>query len=423
MKYGLILYKETDNLGDDIQSYAAMQFLPRVDYVIDREALDEFVPDKKEYVATIMNGWYLHKKTHFPFTPYIHPLLISMHFTENDLITKRGYEFLDGYTKDFLKPYGKIGCRDLVTEEVLKEKGYDTYFSGCMTLTLDQIGKKKVDNYICVIDMKEEIVEKIHTLFPEYEIKIMSHWLKPEESASMTLEKRIDRVKEYLTIYQNAKLIITDRLHCALPALALETPVALIYYDYNADRLSTFKDYVTYYSEGEFMELSREELLKLKNPTYYKKIRKSLKETVSNFIKESEILKLDIKKLPDVKIYQEFVKREQHTTKLFTDQIKALQDELAETKKQAQDREKELYDTIVSMDKEIARLYPFEQEINELNYQRTFRMYKKYYNYRKKKVSKKLPRGGLIRYPFYLTWLKEEISLLFFDGYFSYILL
>ena len=25
MKYGLILYKETDNLGDDIQSYAAMQ--------------------------------------------------------------------------------------------------------------------------------------------------------------------------------------------------------------------------------------------------------------------------------------------------------------------------------------------------------------------------------------------------------------
>ena len=394
VKYGLILYKETDNLGDDIQSYAAMQFLPRVDYVIDREAMDEFVPDKKEYVATIMNGWYLHKKTHFPFTPYIHPLLISMHFTENDLITKRGYEFLDGYTKEFLKPYGKIGCRDLVTESVLKEKGYDTYFSGCMTLTLDQLGKKKVENYICVIDMKEEIVEKVHTLFPEYEIKVMSHWLKPEESASMTLEERMDRVKEYLTIYQNAKLIITDRLHCALPALALETPVALIYYDYNADRLSTFKDYVTYYSEGEFMELSREELLKLKNPTYYKKIRKSLKEKVSTFVKETENLKLDVKKLPDVKTYQELVKREQHTTKLFTDQIKALQEQLAETKEKAEAREKELYDTIVSMDKEIARLYPFEQEVKELNYQRTFRMYKKYYNYRKKKVSKKLPRRG-----------------------------
>ena len=142
------------------------------------------------------------------------------------------------------------------------------------------------------------------------------------------------------------------------------------------------------------MELSREELLKLKNPTYYKQIRKSLKEKVSTFVKETENLKLDVKKLPDVKTYQELVKREQHTTKLFTDQIKALQEQLAETKEKAEAREKELYDTIVSMDKEIARLYPFEQEVKELNYQRTFRMYKKYYNYRKKKVSKKLPRGG-----------------------------
>ena len=54
----------------------------------------------KKICRNDMNGWYLHKKTHFPFTPYIHPLLISMHFTENDLITKRGYEFLDGYTKE-----------------------------------------------------------------------------------------------------------------------------------------------------------------------------------------------------------------------------------------------------------------------------------------------------------------------------------
>ena len=389
MKYGLILYKETDNLGDDIQSYAAMQFLPQVDYVIDREAMDEFVPNEKEYVTTIMNGWYLHKKHHFPFSPYIHPLLVSMHFTENDLITKRGYEFLDGYTKEFLTKYGKIGCRDLVTEQVLKEKGYDTYFSGCMTLTIDQIGKKKVENYICVIDMKQEIVEKVHTLFPDYEIKEMSHWLKPEESKNMSFDDRMKRVKEYLKIYQNAKMIITDRLHCAPPALALETPVALIYYDYNADRLSTFKDYVTYFSEGEFMELSREKLLKLKNPNYYKKIRTNLKETAKKFIEESKTIQLNTDELPNVSLYHEFVKREQHTTNLFVEQIHHLKNEIQTLKEQAQECEKELYDTIVSMDKEIARLYVYEQELNELNYQRTFRWYKKYYEWRKKKRKNK----------------------------------
>ena len=34
MKYGLVYFDGTDNIGDDIQSYAGMQFLPRVDFLI-----------------------------------------------------------------------------------------------------------------------------------------------------------------------------------------------------------------------------------------------------------------------------------------------------------------------------------------------------------------------------------------------------
>ena len=60
MKYGLLYYKDTDNIGDDIQTYAQKQFLPRIDYLIDRESLNLFVPNEKEKVATIMNAWYLH---------------------------------------------------------------------------------------------------------------------------------------------------------------------------------------------------------------------------------------------------------------------------------------------------------------------------------------------------------------------------
>lgn len=37
MKYGLLYYKDTDNIGDDIQTYAASRFLQRVDYLIDRK--------------------------------------------------------------------------------------------------------------------------------------------------------------------------------------------------------------------------------------------------------------------------------------------------------------------------------------------------------------------------------------------------
>ena len=38
MKYGLLYYKDTVNIGDDIQTYAARRFLPHIDYYIDREA-------------------------------------------------------------------------------------------------------------------------------------------------------------------------------------------------------------------------------------------------------------------------------------------------------------------------------------------------------------------------------------------------
>ena len=48
MKYGLIVFKETENIGDDIQSYAAIKYLPQVDYYIEREKLDEFVPENEE---------------------------------------------------------------------------------------------------------------------------------------------------------------------------------------------------------------------------------------------------------------------------------------------------------------------------------------------------------------------------------------
>lgn len=78
MKYGLIYYKNTHNLGDDILSYVGKKFLPKVDYYIDREHLDVFIPDEKEYVATIANGWFLHYCYTFQPSPYIYPLLSAL---------------------------------------------------------------------------------------------------------------------------------------------------------------------------------------------------------------------------------------------------------------------------------------------------------------------------------------------------------
>lgn len=380
MKYGLVLFKDTDNIGDDIQSYAASQFLPKIDYVIDREKLDEFIPEKREYVTTIMNGWYMHKKHHFPFSPYIHPLLISMHFSENDLITKPGYQFLDGYTKEFLSSYGKIGCRDESTKKALDTLGYQTYFSGCMTLTLDKVTKSKRGNYICVVDMKPEFVEKLKVLYPSVEIKEMTHWLIPEEQGKLTLIERMNRVKEYLAIYQNAKFVVTDRLHVALPCLALETPVLLVYYEHNADRLETFKDYVTYCSEDEYLAYTQEDFENIQNPTQYKKIRNSLKRRIKAFIEESKTIKLVRSLLPDKEDYIATLKRVNQVRNLCLEKITDSNKEIIELKDKVAKLEQE--NNVLRDQKN--QFQPLAEEYEAIKNSRTFIPYKIYYHMKKK---------------------------------------
>lgn len=310
MKYAALYYKDTENLGDDIQCYAALQYLPQVDYVIDRENIDAFVPNEKEYVYAILNGWYQHKKYNFPISPYIYPKLVAMHFTQFDpydiVSSNNSYDYLEGFAKKVMSQFGSIGCRDYGTLEALKEKGYDCYFSGCLTLTIDQIDKVCKKPYICLVDLDEKIVEYIKNN-TNMEVKVMTHEVDPNEYSKLSFEQRMNNVKDYLTIYQNASLVITNRLHVALPCLALETKVILVYYDCFKDRLETFKDYVTNISEEELLSTSIEELLKIENPTKYLNIRKNLKKECSDFIRESEKLKLDISKLPDLDFYKNYL--------------------------------------------------------------------------------------------------------------------
>jgi len=74
MKFGLVVCSSTDNFGDDILSYASYRFLPKVDYIIDRENADTFIPDSKEAVSAIFNGWFLHNKFNWPPSEYIYIL-------------------------------------------------------------------------------------------------------------------------------------------------------------------------------------------------------------------------------------------------------------------------------------------------------------------------------------------------------------
>lgn len=346
-KYGIILYRDTVNLGDDIQTYAAYKLLPKVDYEIDREEISYFVPKKAEKIKVIMNGWFNHDKTKFLIPPYIDPLYISMHFSENDLVLVPGYTFLTGYAKEIMNK-NKIGCRDKTTLKVLKELGYSkAYFSSCLTTTINPIGKKEEKDYIVAVDMNPKIVKHLKEI-TDYKIIETSHWiflkknisyeekikkikeyekLSPEERkkwvedhAKLSLKDRMKIVEEQLKLYQNAKMVITDRIHVALPCLGLKTNVLLIYYDYNKDRIETFKEFLSNTTEDEFLKMTKEELFKVKNSNKYVKYREKIISEVEEFLEKET----DTSNVPKVDDYKEFLKREDYIKKLYQEKIDEL---------------------------------------------------------------------------------------------------
>src|SRR6185295_1108834 len=56
------------------------------------------------------------------------------------------------------------------------------------------------------------------------------------DRSTLNLSQRLSLAQEYLDEYAQAKLVVTSRIHCALPCLALGTPVLFIdmgYDEYN----------------------------------------------------------------------------------------------------------------------------------------------------------------------------------------------
>ena len=253
MKYSLLTYQEgriSFNIGDYIQSLAARQFLPSVDLLLNREKLSEYNGAKTKL---IMNGWFTHNARHWIPSDSIYPLYVSFHInstTAKEMLSEKGIAHL--------KKYEPIGCRDFYTVNLLKDKGIDAYFTGCLTLTLDNykvddclrgdeiyivdplftsphVGKeyfmrarlfKSALNFaLCNLNRKNQLLASLI----DDEVLENRKFVKQELSANNLLdEQKFVLAEDLLHRYARAKLVITSRIHCALPCLALGTPVIFI---------------------------------------------------------------------------------------------------------------------------------------------------------------------------------------------------
>lgn len=271
MKYKLLSVrgKNATNIGDYIQALASAQFLPTIDGFINREELSEY---EEEECKIILNGWFMHNAMHWPPSEKIHPLFVAFHLNSSvadQMLSNEGIKYF--------KDHSPIGCRDLNTELLLKKHGIDAYFSGCMTLTL---GRKYMDSetdpidyfvdpvipksrsliaiiqnivyYFLNIKDVEKVLGKLYygnkltfkrRLISAGFLRLYSKWFdkknivdaeyisQENQSYKNQFHKDSERLKEaerLIRLYARARLVVTSRIHCALPCLGLKTPVIFI---------------------------------------------------------------------------------------------------------------------------------------------------------------------------------------------------
>ena len=243
------------NLGDYIQSMAAMQFYPSIDGYIDREKLDQLPDDAK----VIMNGWYW-TSDHYQILSRAYVFPVSVCIANQSVGSVKSFRSWVAHSKF---EGGCIGARDLSTAKYLQALGIASRFTSCLTTTLDYSlelvppskreglvfsdfnlndvrllgnGFKGFRSSLRIKKKLEDLINK--TVRNKKSVTRVTH----VASLKTNHDQRFILARRLLDIYRQAELVVTSRIHCALPCLALRTPVILIVNHKDVLRYSGLED-------------------------------------------------------------------------------------------------------------------------------------------------------------------------------------
>ncbi len=364
MKYALLNY-DTRNIGDEIQSIAAMRFLPRIDYLVNRDDLDHTYP-KDQSLKLILNGYFLNPsihdhKLHWPPTNLqFAPLIISLHIAFQENCEQR---FQTSESIELLKKLAPIGTRDTATANFLSNLDIPAYFSGCLTLTLIPDPKVEKQDFILAIDVSDKVYDAIKKRTKRPVIR-----MDTLHTSSHSFEERMALAKYWLFLYQSAHAVVTTRLHSMLPSLALQTPVIAIYDGKNAERYSGLIDLVNHYTESEFIKNNISVDRPKSNPTTYIPLRDNLVKTCTDytgydskesylqgqkpkdFLLDPALITVFTKSIDDIYHLEDASLEHQLELQRLTSRIEEIKHELKYVRQESEKRNHELYDTKVALE-------------------------------------------------------------------------
>lgn len=241
-QYYIIEGTVRNNIGDILQGMAAAQFLREDAVAVDREQL--YAISKHSPGFLLATGWFMHDYNLFPPPPNIIPFYISVHVANSDFLKYP-------HIREHFRKHGPVGCRDKKTLYLFLGWGIPAYYSGCLTITTkpsipirnDQAGACLiVDN----VDhpVPESILENIESLLQKKLVKVSHNPTGTSLPYQEYVSTGIERMRSLLNVYCDASLVVTTKIHCALPCLGMGANVVLIHPNPKDPRLETVNQFM-----------------------------------------------------------------------------------------------------------------------------------------------------------------------------------
>ncbi|MCI9365043.1 MAG: polysaccharide pyruvyl transferase family protein [Oscillospiraceae bacterium] len=160
----------------------------------------------------------------------------------------------DEFNYNYLSAHAPIGCRDEITYQLLSEHYIPAYINGCMTAIFPHYIGRPGEKTLFV-DAPKALLQYIpDLLLKECEFSTQQYYF--QQSDIDNYKKMFDFVAEkYRKYSQAAKLVITSRLHVALPLTALGIPVILAK-DRVDGRFSFIESYIPIYGKEQYHSIN-----------------------------------------------------------------------------------------------------------------------------------------------------------------------
>lgn len=250
------------NLGDNVQTLAVMNIYrsiradsPQEIIPINRDELKSYCG---EDVVLLMQGWFGKPYGSFEWPPAnaVHPVFAGFHLATGEN-TRRPFEEQGGI--EYCKRFAPIGCRDLSTRDYLLSRGVDAYFSGCHTLTFPQRESEPAEGKVYIVDVEPSWMKKIpQSLRSDAVIVSQGFYFgtypPTDEEAIAVEQEAVELLDEYRRC---ARMVITSRIHCAMPCLAMGIPVIFLASGSDKDaRYSVLQHFIPTYTLDDIGEIN-----------------------------------------------------------------------------------------------------------------------------------------------------------------------